>query len=229
MTDPSTAAFAEQLQLLDARLAAGMPRLGWKVGINVPEVQRKLGLQHALVGWLDGSRCYASGASVPVHPSAKLHAEVELCVRVARGVDAHADASAALAAVDAIAPALELVDYALPASDLAGVIRSSMFHFGSVLGSWQRPRADIGIARDVRLRVDDVYAEAARAELVPQQLGELVRFVAQQLAAAGRALQPGDHILSGCFVSKALALRAGQLAEAELGDFGTVSCRASAA
>lgn len=228
-TTETSQAFAQQLQQLDARIAAGMPRRGWKVGLNVPEVQKKLGLTHALLGWLDGARCYSSGASVPVPATAKLHIEVELCVRLALAVDASADAAAALAAVDAIAPALELVDYAVPVSGLADVIRSSMFHYGWVLGSWQQQPRDIDIAREVSLRVDDVHAEAARSELVPQQLADLVLFVAQQLAAAGRSLQPGDHILSGCFVSKALPLRAGQSAEAQLGPFGSVRCSASAA
>lgn len=203
-----------------------MPRLGWKVGINVPEVQRQVGLAHALVGWLDGERCYGTGDSVPLSASAKVHAEVELCVRLIREVDAHADRAAALAAVDAVAPAIELVDYAIPVQDLAGVIRSSMFHFGTVLGSWQPPRADIAIAADVALRVGEVQAAPARAELVPGHLGDLVLFVAQQLAAAGRQLQAGDVILSGCFVAKAIALRVGQTAEAQLGVFGSVTCHA---
>jgi 2-keto-4-pentenoate hydratase len=226
MTNVLDDALADQLQLLEARLAGGMPRLGWKVGINVPEVQKQLGLTHALVGWLDGARRFASGDSVPVPASAKLHAEVELCVRMAHALAADADRDAALAAVDAVAPALELVDYAIPVQGLADVVRSSMFHFGTVLGSWQPARADIAIASAVSLRVDEVHAAPARAELVPGHLGEFVLFVAQQLAAAGMQLQAGDHIMSGCFVAKALALRAGQVAEAQLGPFGSVSCYA---
>lgn len=229
MPDLLSDAMTEQLQRLDARIAAGMPRLGWKVGINVPEVQQQLGLTHALVGWLDGARCYASGDAVPLSAAAKVHAEVELCVRMASAVEAHADHSAALAAVDAVAPAIELVDYALRAQSLADVIHSSMFHHGTVLGSWQLPRADIAIAANVTLRVADAHAAPARAELVPLQLGELVMFVSQQLAAAGRQLQAGDLILSGCFVAKALPLRPGQAAEAHLGDFGSVSCHATLA
>jgi 2-keto-4-pentenoate hydratase len=86
---------------------------------------------------------------------------------------------------------------------------------------------DIGIASEVTLRVDGVHAEAARADLVPSQLADLVLFVAKQLAAVGERLQPGDHILSGCFVPRALPLRAGQTAEAHLGDFGSVRCTIS--
>lgn len=229
MTDALSEAMAEQLLQLDARLLAGMPRLGWKIGINVPEVQKQLGLAHPLVGWLDGARRYSSGDVLPLPAAAKVHAEVELCVRLARGVDPVASEHDAVHAVDAVAPALELVDYAIPARDLAGVIRSSMFHYATVLGSWQRPRANIAIASEVSLRVDDVSAAPARQDLVPQQLGALVLFVAQQLAAAGRELRAGDHILSGCFVAKALALRPGQTAVAQLADFGDVSCRATRA
>ena len=202
-----------------------MPRLGWKIGINVPEVQRKLGLAGPLVGWLDGERCYASGAVIAVPDTAKLHVEPELCVRIARRVAPGSDRAAALAAVDAIAPALELVDYAKPASDLAGVVRNCMFHHGTVLGAWQAPRADIGIAAQVRAAVDDAPAGPARADLVPAQVADLVLLVSQLLAAGAEQLEPGDHILSGCFLSQALPLRAGQTASATLGDFGEVSCR----
>ena len=229
MTDTLGDATAQQLQLLDARLAAGMPRLGWKVGINVPEVQRQLGLTHALVGFLDGARSYASGDAVPLAASAKVHAEVELCVRLASAVEAHADRAVALAAVDAVAPAIELVDYAIRAQGLMDVIRSSMFHHATVLGSWQPPRASIAIAEHVSLRVDDAFAAPARAELVPAHLGEIVLFVARQLSAAGRKLEAGDLILSGCFVAKAVPLRPGQTAHARLGDFGSVFCHATKA
>lgn len=36
---------ALQLEAFDKALAAGMPRLGWKVGINVPEVLGQLKLR----------------------------------------------------------------------------------------------------------------------------------------------------------------------------------------
>jgi 2-oxo-3-hexenedioate decarboxylase len=220
-------AMTAQLRRLDERLAAGMPRLGWKIGLNVPEVQRQVGLSHALIGWLDGERCYASGDTVSLPAAAKVHAEVELCVRLGRALGAAADRAQALAAVDAVAPAIELVDYGIRAQDLPSVIRCSMFHYGVVLGSWQLPRADIAVSADVILRVGQVQSAPARAELVPAHLGELVLFVAQQLEAAGRQLHPGDLIMSGCFVPKALPLRPGETAEARVADFGSVTCHAT--
>jgi 2-keto-4-pentenoate hydratase len=224
MSTPYADAFAEQLALLRVRLDAGMPRLGWKVGINVPEVQRKLGLPHALAGWLDGDRAFQSGAAVSISPDSKVHVEPELCLRIAAPVSATTDRAAARAAVDAIAPALEVVDYAKPAANLTDVVRGSMFHSACVLGAWKAPRDRLDIATRVSLRVDSLESEPARADLVPVDLVDLVLFVATLLAEGGQQLLPGDRILSGSFTAKALPLRAGQTASAELGEFGVVRC-----
>jgi 2-keto-4-pentenoate hydratase len=220
-------AFAEQIALLRARMNASMPRLGWKVGINVPEVQRKLGLEHSLVGWLDADRLFSSGATVAIPTGGNLHVEPELCLRMVKPVTSLADREAAVAAVGAIAPALELVDYARPASGLDDVVRGSMFHFACTLGDWQPPRASLDIASSVSLRVDGVASAPARSDLVPAHLADLVLFVAKLLSEAGEQIVAGDHILSGSFTAKAVALRAGQSAEATLGEFGTVRCAAA--
>jgi 2-keto-4-pentenoate hydratase len=228
MKTPYAAGLAEQIALLRSRLDAGMPRLGWKVGINVPEVQRKVGLAHALVGWLDGDRLFQSGAAVPLPRGGKIHVEPELCLRIAKSVSSTTDREAARGAVDAIAPALELVDYARPASSLADVVRGCMFHYATVLGAWQPPRDDLNIASGVFLRVDSLQSDAARADLVPTQLADLVLLVAKRLAEADQQLLPGDHIISGSFTATAIPLVVGQTADATLGDFGVVRCAAAA-
>jgi 2-keto-4-pentenoate hydratase len=228
MKTPHVDAIAEQIALLRARLEAGMPRFGWKVGINVPEVQRKIGLTHPLIGWLDGHCRFQSGDLVALPPGSKIHVEPELCLRIASPVVSLMDRDTARRAVDAIAPALELVDYARPAASLAEIVRGSMFHSATVLGAWHPPDDDIDIAARVSLRVGSAQAEAARADLVPAQLADLVLLVARLLADAGQQLLPGDHIISGSFTAKAVPLAVGQTAEAMLGDFGIVRCTATA-
>lgn len=230
MTKPYLHGLSLQLATLQERLADGMPRCGWKVGINVPEVQQKLGLTHALVGWLDGDKVMASGAQVVCAEGALLHAEPELCLRLARDVDPAADLATARAAVDAVAPALELVDYQKPRTRLTDIVAHSMFHAGCVLGAWQPvPPAvgverDIDIAADVRFRVAEQTSEPARADLVPTDLGELVLGVARLLAESTERLLAGDLILSGSFTAKALPLKPGAEVWAQLGHFGSVAC-----
>jgi len=224
MSSAYACGLADQLGLLRARIDAGMPRRGWKVGINVPEVQRKLGLSRALVGWLDGDRIFPSGSAISIPPGSKIHAEPELCVRMAAPVNADSDPVSARAAVGAIAPALELVDYSKPAATLDDIVRGSMFHSACVIGDWKPPLARLGIAARVSFLVGALQAEPARSDLVPEDLADLVLLVATLLAEGGQQLLPGDLILSGSFTAKALPFRAGETAVAELGGFGLVSC-----
>ena len=216
-----------QLAVLRARLAQGMPRRGWKVGINVPEVQRQLGLAHALVGWLDGDRVLADGAQIGAPTGSLLHVEPELCLRLGRGVAADADPALALAAIDAVAPALEIVDYAKAKGSLAEIIGHSMFHHACVLGAFVAPPAagSLAIASEVRLRLGALEAEPARPDLVPASAAALVLQVAARLEECGEALLPGDLILSGAFLARALPLSNGAAVRAELGGFGAVGCR----
>jgi 2-keto-4-pentenoate hydratase len=216
--------FTEQLDLLRLRLDAGMPRRGWKVGINVPEVQRKLGLSRALVGWLDGDRVCPSGSTISIPPGGTIHVEPELCLRMAAPVHVDTDRASASAAVDAIAPALELVDYCKPAATLDDIVRGSMFHSACVLGDWRPSQRRLDIAHRVSLRVGTLQSEPARPDLVPADLADVVLLVAALLEEGGQQLLPGDFILSGSFTAKALPLRVGETATAELGALGLVSC-----
>jgi 2-oxo-3-hexenedioate decarboxylase len=219
-------AMSVQFAALRARLAQGMPRRGWKVGINVPEVQQRLGLGHALVGWLDGDRVLADGAEIAPRPGGLLHVEPELCLRLRDKVAAAADPVQALRAIDAVAPALEIVDYAKAKGSLAELIGHSMFHHACVLGAFVAlpSTGSLAIASEVRLRVGALEAEPARPDLVPTSAAALVLQVAARLEECGEALQAGDLILSGAFLARALPLSSGIAVHAALGDFGTVSC-----
>jgi 2-keto-4-pentenoate hydratase len=83
---------ARQLERFRAALASGMPRRGWKIGINVPEVLRRLDLTHPGVGWIDGRRVFADGVELAARADARLHAEPELALAIARAVPPACDA-----------------------------------------------------------------------------------------------------------------------------------------
>jgi 2-keto-4-pentenoate hydratase len=223
---PFAAGMARQLAALRAALADGMPRRGWKIGLNVPEVQRRLGLRHAGVGWLDGRRVVGSGALVETPHGARLHVEAELALRLARPLAGRVEPDEALAALAGVAPALELVDYARSAPDLAAVVAGSMFHAGCVLGA-ERPAAAADEPRTRRplLRVGGAEPVAPRADLVPAHLGELLAFAAGFLARFGESLEAGDVLLSGAFAERAAPLPPGATAEADFGPLGRVGVR----
>jgi 2-keto-4-pentenoate hydratase len=204
--------------------AAGMPRCGWKVGINVPEIQSRLGLDHPLVGWLDGRKRVASGARLEAGPGAKWHVEPELAIRIASAVDPALGPDAARACVADIAPALEIVDYSYPAGDLETIIEHSMFHAGCVVGD-SRPvgaASELG-ARWPVLRVAGQQGPRPRSDLVPAEIGSLIHFVAELLSQFGEGLETGDLVLSGSFTERAVALAPHSKAQADFGPLGVVS------
>jgi 2-keto-4-pentenoate hydratase len=215
---------ARQLARFREALAAGMPRRGWKIGINVPEVLRRLDLPHPGVGWLDGRRVFAEGTEIPLRSGARLHVEPEVAIRVSQTVAPGCSTNFARSCIDAVHPALEIVSYAHPVSGLDDVVANCMFHDATVLGD----RAPLEAARDLgrqwpALRVGDRSAGPPRADLVPSDLGELVAFVATYLAAFGESLETGDLVLSGSFTASAAPLAAGEQIVAEFGPLGRVS------
>lgn len=218
-----------QLRALDVALAQGMPRRGWKVGINVPEVQARLQLSHSGVGWIDGRRVLASGSRLEAADGSRLHVEPELALRIGVALDAAASLDACRSAIAAVHPALEIVDYALATRGLPDVIAHSMFHHAAVLGAPAELDAETQLgAHWPALRVGGRGVGHARADLVPGDLGQLVQFVAAYLGAFGHSLVAGDLILSGSYFAEAAPVTHGAAIVAEFGKLGTVALEIAA-
>lgn len=216
-----------QLQSYASRRARGMPRVGWKIGVNVPEVQRRLGLSEPLVGFLDGERVFEDGAAVVCPEDTRLHVEPELCLCLGTAVGPNPSVEEARAAIIAVRPALEVVNYALPGKGLEELIASAMFHHGLVLGAplpLPSPGTVRAVAGELVFEVSGQRSPPARSDLVPGELAEIVRLMARVLTEFGESLQAGDLLMSGAFVEKALPLAAGHTARARFGTLGEVRC-----
>ncbi len=99
-----------------------------------------------------------------------------------------------------------------------------MFHEATILGD---PVA-LEDARELgnkwpRLSIAGEEPLLPRSDLVPVDLGELVAFAADFLAAFGQSLNEGDILLSGAFIAQAPIISAGDTAVAEYGQMGSVS------
>jgi 2-keto-4-pentenoate hydratase len=216
-----------QLARFERARAAGMPRRGWKVAINVPEVLRHLDLPQSGVGWLDGDRVLRSGDVFAFSPGAQLLIEPEVAVHIATAVPRGSDADRARSCIGGLSPALEIVDYhASPDAGFDDIVEACMFHAASVIGEASSLEAaqELG-SRWPILRVDGNETESAREDLVPADFGELVAFVSAFLAEFDEGLEAGDLILSGSYTAKAIAIAPGQEAVADHGPLGGVSVR----
>ena len=217
------------LRRVHASLAQGAPRAGWKIALNDPAVQRRLGLDSSLVAALDGRALLRSGESYRGAAGAHLMAEAEVAVRLARDLAADASRDAARAALDAVAPAIELVDYQRPARGLAEILEHGVFHATAILGAAlpldELPAIESGLPV---LRRNGTTAATPDPALDPGDLIAVVLGAARFLARHGERLRAGDWLITGSRVQP-VAVAAGDRIEVDFGALGCASVDIAAA
>lgn len=199
-------------------IAAGMQPRGWKVGVSIKPMQERFGLMGPCIGWLDGRRVLASGGAIDFAQTAAMRVEPEVCLRVGAGNR-----------LEAIAPALEIVDYSVPPADLDALLACSILHLATVVGEFVPPAraADLG-TRWPRLEVTGQAVPALGKGLVPEDLQDSIDFVAEMLGNHGLALEVGDLIIAGSYAAGVPPLERGARAFADFGPLGTVEIERAA-
>jgi 2-keto-4-pentenoate hydratase len=200
-TDPRIeAGMRRQAELRREQTAGGAALIGWKAGLNAPGPQEKLGLTRPLVGFLTDRTLVRSGADVSAAGWENPTLEPEVAMRLGRDVPGGASRDDVAAAVDALAPAIELVDLSGPTDDVEEMLATNIFHRAVVLGDWDEGRAGARL-EDVALDVEGHDVAGADPAAVLGDLVEVVRGVADALADAGETLRAGQVVICGSVVA----------------------------
>jgi 2-oxo-hept-3-ene-1,7-dioate hydratase len=203
-------AMKAQVQRFRAALAAGMPRLGWKIGINDPKMLERLGLEASVVGWLAGDRAVPAGGVYRIRAGTRVGLEAEVAVRVGGG-----------GVVAALAPALEIVNYSTQAGSFEELLADDLFHDAVVIGRQTFP---VPIADDTWPHVTINGVEVAQRDpgLLVLQPTATLRTVAATLARCGECLESGDWLILGTLI-RPTPLHPGDRITADFGPLGTVT------
>jgi 2-keto-4-pentenoate hydratase len=184
-------------------LAKGAEPIGWKVGFNVPEIQRKLGIDAPLAGFLTtDSLIEGEWDEYPV--------VVESEVAVEIGDDGRS--------IVALLPALELADPPELDLELEQILAGNIFHRAVAFG----PRVETTDPGPGRILVNGEEQHAVKSE----GLERMVAAVAARLEAAGEQLRPGDRIITGVLAPPHEASE-GDTVRLELEAVGSVELRFS--
>jgi 2-keto-4-pentenoate hydratase len=189
----------EQLARRSARIAAGEVPLGWKVGFGAPAMMEKFRIAAPLVGFLMQRAVIPSGGAASLAGWVKPVAEPEIAVYIGRDLPGGGDRAAAAAAIAALGPAIELADADLPFEDPEAILRGNVFQRHVILGERDAARAG-GDTAGLTARVLRRNAEAARTSEVEAATGkvvDIIRHVADLLAAFGEKLSAGDVVIAG--------------------------------
>jgi 2-keto-4-pentenoate hydratase len=199
-----------QAARLRERIAAGERRAGWKIALNDPRVQRALGIEAPVIGYLTSATVVPAGEPHSLAGATRPAIEPEVAVHV--GEDGQ---------VAALGTALEVIDVDMPFDDLGAIMEHNVFHRAAVLGPPVAGAADLA-GRTGRMRRDggeEVTIDVAQAGLDP---AETVRLVSGYLEAVGDALRPGDVIIAGSLVT-AIPLSGDERVALDIDGLGSVA------
>ena len=217
-------AYAIQALSMERRFARGERLIGMKMGLTSRAKMIQVGVDKAIWGRLTSGMLLEEGGALSkkryVHP----RIEPELAFLMKRDLSGNVSAAEALAAVEAIAPAMEVIDsryrdfkFALP-----DVIADNSSSSGFVVGAWSRPDQDfsnLGLVMEVDGRAVQVGSTAAI-------LGHPLR----SLVAAAKATAPIGGLKAGWIVlaggaTAAHALRVGESVRTTMQNLGSVAIK----
>lgn len=211
------------------RLADGHRLVGHKVGLTSAAMQEMLGVDQPDFGYLLDHMVHSSGARIPAHQLIEPRVEGEIAFRLSeRLAGPNVTRSDVLAATDAVAPAIEVIDSRI--LDWRIRIEDTVADNAScgcvVLGTW-RPVDDLDLAAldgVIRVTAPDGSAEssAGSGSAVLGHPAEAVAWLAHALEEyGGEALEAGHVVLPGA-VSRALPIACGQRVHVSFSELGEV-------
>ncbi|MDR5694017.1 MAG: hypothetical protein QN189_07815 [Armatimonadota bacterium] len=216
-----------QLALRRARLESGERPLGWKIGFGSPEAMQRLGIHAPLVGFLMESSLLPPGSVVQVDHWTRPLAEPEIAVYIGKDLPGGTEREPIREAIQAIGPAIELVDLDRPPEDVEAILSGNIYHRYVLLG----PRDESAAKRSVQHLRGRVFwdgAEVASVEDLEANTGpvvDAVSRVANLLASMGERLRGGDVIIAGSVIPPLPIERGRSEITFELVPVGRVSVR----
>ncbi|HTU11534.1 MAG TPA: fumarylacetoacetate hydrolase family protein [Allosphingosinicella sp.] len=216
-------AYEIQRALIALRLQRGERRIGMKMGFTSRAKMAQMGVDDLIWGRLTDAMLHDDGGTVAfgsfVHP----RVEPEIAYLLRKPLAGKVSALEALDAVEAVAPALEIIDsrYENFKFSLADVVADNSSSSGFVVGGWRRRDVDASNLGMV-LSIDGRPAQfGSTAAILGDPLRSLVA-AARMVASAGETLAAGSIILAGG-ATAAVALSPGNLVELEVEQLGSAS------
>lgn len=191
-------AYAIQAASIKRRLQRGESRVGVKMGFTSRAKMLQMGLSDVIWGRLTGGMQIEEGSAIELSRFVHPRVEPELAFVLKRALAGNVTGPEALAAVEAIAPALEIIDsrYENFKFTLPEVIADNASSSGFVLGAWHDPHTpfdNLGLTLNVDGRALQIGSTAA---LLGHPLRSLVA-AARLAALADEPLQAGWVVMAG--------------------------------
>jgi 2-oxo-3-hexenedioate decarboxylase len=191
-------AYEIQAHAIERRLARGERRIGMKMGLTSRAKMLQVGVDQMCWGRLTDAMLLEEGDSLSYRRFIHPRIEPEIAFLMKNSLAGRVTGAQALAAVEAIAPAMEVIDsrYEDFKFALADVVADNSSSSALVVGTWQDARQDFSNL-GVILEIDGHPAEiGSTAAILGHPLRSLVA-AARMVAEHGESLNPGDIVMAG--------------------------------
>ena len=224
-------AYQVQNAIYQAKLEMGRHVVGWKIGLTSKAMQYALGIDIPDSGILFEDMVFDHGGTVPddrfIEP--RIEAEIAFIMKTdLSGADVSRDD--VIAATEAVAPALEILDTRIYRADpqsgatrtVLDTISDNAANAGLVMGDMRHPVDAFDLRRvGAIVRRNDTVEETGLGAGVLDDPALSMAWLVHRLASYGDGLRAGDIVLSGSFV-RPIEARHGDHFIADYGPFGTV-------
>ncbi|WP_324743225.1 2-keto-4-pentenoate hydratase [Pseudomonas veronii] len=216
-------AYAVQRLLIELRLARGSRQVGLKMGFTSRAKMAQMGVNDLIWGRLTEDMLIEEGGTIELPRYVHPRVEPEICFLLGKRLEGSVTALQAMAAVEAVAPALEVIDsrYKDFKFSLPDVVADNASSSGFVVGAWQHPSIDLsnlGLLMTFDGRAVEMGSTAAILGSPVRALVAAARLAAEQ----GEALEPGSLVMAGA-ATAAVALRPGVAVRCEFQSLGSVA------
>lgn len=224
-------AYAVQAALVQRKKAAGRQVIGWKIGLTSRAMQDALKIDTPDSGVLFDDMLFEDGAVIPAGRFIQPRIEAEIAFLLKAPLQGPSvTREQVLAATEAVAPALEILDTRIlradPASGRARVVTDTISdnaaNAGIVLGAQRHdPRGlDLRWVGAI-LKRDGVVEETGLGAGVLDDPVTGIVWLVERLARYGQGLAAGEVVLSGSFI-RPVEAPPGSVFDADFGSFGRV-------
>lgn len=191
-------AYAVQRASIERRLARGETRIGIKMGFTSRAKMVQMGVDDLIWGRLTSGMLVEDGGSISMSKFVHPRVEPEIAFLINKPLAGKVTILEALSAVEAVAPALEIIDsrYENFKFSLTDVVADNSSSSGFVVGPWSRPDVDMSNLGLVMAFNGRPQAFGSSAAILGHPLRSLVS-AARVVAEAGETLSPGDIVLAG--------------------------------
>lgn len=225
------AAYAVQQAGIALRLAAGERIVGAKLGLTSKAKALQMGVSDVIIGVLTDAMQVPGGGIVDIAVGVHPRVEPEVAFRLGRDIDPTQPGANLRAAVDAVAPALEIIDsrYRDFKFSLADVVADNTSGFAFVVGQWVSlvDSPDLVLTgRNVEMSIDGRVAASGFTTDILGDPWEALSAAVRMAAQYGQRLSAGDILLAGA-ATAAMPLSAGATVTSIVEGLGQVSVTAS--